>query len=156
MKHGQNSLELVVLLGFAVLIFLSFFVVIQGKIREQNMIQQQELYLQIADQVETEILTAAKVNNGYMRLFEMVMTLEGEPYTVTLEDKNTLAIRGEYSQNEYLRFLGVNVTTVPDPSGNYTIIPRPPARSSRYALILQKNASGLYIRNDCDTVEACI
>jgi hypothetical protein len=153
MKRGQNSLELVVLLGFAMLIFISFFVVIQEQIRMQGEVRQQELLIQVADLVETEFLTAAKVNDGFMRRFDLPLTLDGQPYNISLEDTNTLVVEGAYTSNEYLRFLGVNVTVINSQADN-VIVPRPvdPA----YALLIQKNASGLFIRNDCAVVGGCI
>lgn len=109
MRRGQSSFELIILIGFLFIIFLGFVIVIQTKIKEQNLIQQEDRYVQLADLVEKEILLASKVRPGYMREFTLPKTLGNEPYNLSLEGGDALVIKGAYSQNEYIRFLSVNL-----------------------------------------------
>jgi hypothetical protein len=94
--------------------------------------------------VEAEILLATRTSTGYMRAFSLPTVLANEPYNATLEDSETLVITGNSSHNQYLRFLSVNVTLVP---ATPTQLPS--------TVIIEKNESGLFIRNDCASLDAC-
>lgn len=143
-RRGQNSLEFMILFGFLLIVFMGFTFVIQGKIREQQMANQQDQYTQLADMIEKEFLLASRVNTGYMRAFSLPFTLGGESYTATLEDNDTLVIKGTTSNNEYLRFLSVNVMMV-----------NQGWRTLNTTVIVSKNDSGIYVRNDCVSLAAC-
>jgi hypothetical protein len=144
-RRGQSSIELVMLLAFLLLVFLAFTIIIQGRIREQRALNQLDLYIQVADKVEREMLLASRVNNGYIRSFDFPTTLNGEPYNLTLEGKDTLVVTGNYSRNEYIRFLSVNVT----------LVPKAVERNLSNPAIITKNETGIFIRNDCDAIETC-
>ena len=143
-RRGQNSIEFMVLFGFLLIVFVGFTVVIQGKIREQQVANQQDQYSQLADLIEKEFLLASRVNTGYMRAFTLPLTLNGEAYTATLEDPETLVIKGSLTNKEYLRFLSVNVTAVP-----------PGANALKTTVIVSKNDTGIYVRNDCTSLDMC-
>jgi hypothetical protein len=143
-RRGQNSLEFMVLFGFLFIVFIGFTFVIQGKIREQLLANQQDQYVQLADKIEKEFLLASRVNTGYMRAFDLPLTLNGESYTATLEDVDTLVIKGSSSNNEYLRFLSANVTMA-----------NPAWKALNATVIVSKNDSGIFVRNDCASLAAC-
>jgi len=145
---GQVSIEFILLLGFMVVVFIAFVVVIQGQIRDQQQVRQLSLYSQLADKVEREVLLAERVNPGYSREFDLPLTLDGEPYNLTLEGKDTIVIRGNYSENEYIRFLSSNVTGIETNGvpavGTYVLLP-----ANKLSVIIQKNSSGIFFRKDC-------
>jgi hypothetical protein len=154
-RQGQNSLEFIVLFGFLFIVFLGFSAAIQEKIREQNLLNQQAMYVQLADKVEREFLLASRVGAGYLRSFDLPLTLNGERYNVTLEDPETLVIRGTSSNNEYLRFLSVNVTLEKGTDYSDGLVPE-----GKQTVFVQKNDTGIYVRKDCVAaglpVESCI
>lgn len=145
MKKGQSGLEFIVLLGFLLIVFLSFTVVIQEKIREQEMANQRSLSVQLADMIEQELLLAARVAPGYSRAFLLPRVLGKQPYNVTLENGDTLVItkNGE----EYLRFLSVNVTLKKEEGASDNRIALLPESPMVY---VQKNEYGrIFFRRDC-------
>lgn len=111
--RGQTSIEFIVLLGFLLIVFLAFSVVIQGKIREQQRLNRYDLYVQVADLVEKELLLAQRVHHGYIRSFDLPYQLDKQPYTVSLESGDSgstydsLVVRS--GDEEYLRFMAVAV-----------------------------------------------
>ncbi len=149
-RRAQGSFEFIVLLGFMVVVFLGFFVAIETRIADQQQANRLSLYVQLADYVEKEMLLASQVRPGYICSFPLPAVLQDEPYNLTLEDGDTLVIQGRYSQNEYIRFLDVNVTLVP--SGVTETNPDsflPPGDVNR-TVIIEKNDTGIYIRKDCE------
>ncbi len=145
--RGQSGIEFIVLLGFLILVFLGFSFVINAKINEQHEANRQDLYAQLADKIEREVLLAARVRPGYSRQFTLPMTLDGELYEVHLETKDTLVIILSTSANEYLRFLSVNVTLYENPGpGGTNIFPDVNERD----VIIQKNEWGeLFMNRGC-------
>jgi hypothetical protein len=153
-RRGQNSLEFIVLFGFLFLVFIGFSAAIQEKMREQNLLNQQAMYVQLADKVEREFLLASRVGAGYLRSFDLPLTLNGETYNITLEDPETLVIRGTSSKNEYLRFLSVKITLERGTDPSDSLVP-----AGKQTVLVQKNDSGIYVRKDCVaaglSVESC-
>jgi|GEM_PF-2497906 len=153
-RRGQNSLEFLVLLGFMTVVFLGFFFAIESRITEQSRVNREAQYVQLADLFEKEVLQASKVKAGYVRAFTLPETLNNELYNFSLEDQDTLVIKG-LETNEYIRFLAVNVTIVnpeivcSDESDD--ILCRQNKR-----VVLQKNESGLYLMKRCAVYECGI
>ncbi|MBR9692834.1 hypothetical protein GOV07_02770 [Candidatus Woesearchaeota archaeon] len=145
--RGQSGIEFIVLLGFLMMVFLGFSMVIQDKITEQHRVNQRDLSVQLADLIERELLLAARVNPGYSRDFDLPLSLGGEGYNVSLEGNDTLVINriGE----EYIRFLSVNVTRIFTSGGpvDERIVD---FQGGHRTIYIQKNIWGcLYINRDC-------
>lgn len=151
MRRGQTGTEFIILFGFLLIVFMVFFVAMQNRVTDQQFFNREILYSALADKVEQELLLAAQVKPGYMRDFELPLTLDGEPYNVTIED-NTIVIKGNYSQNEFLRFLGFDVNFVP---GGATSV----LTGSSRLVIVERTATGVFIRKDCvsagQTADTC-
>ncbi len=146
-RRAQSSFEFIVLLGFMVVVFLGFFVAIETRIADQQQANRLSLYVQLADYVEKEVLLASQVKPGYIRSFPLPAVLQDEPYNLSLEDGDTLVIQGLHSQNEYIRFLDVNVTLVPEGDTSLSLLP---SGDVNRTVIIEKNDSGIYIRKDCE------
>ncbi len=148
------------------MIFLGFFFVIHGKIREQNLLNEHDQYVQLADLIEKEVLLASKSNFGYLRAFTLPNELNNEPYRVVLEDGtafgapgggtggDTLVITGTISGTEYVRFLSVKLFFQDAPSDGVYSFP-----TNGAPLILEKREVVtqyvLLVRNDCSSLEKC-
>lgn len=146
MGRGQISLELIILFTFIVLVFIAFLGIVQTKILEQREERSVDLYAQLTDIVEREVLLAERVRPGYRRQFELPPTLEGEAYELTLEDGDTLVIKGNATAREYLRFLSVKVTGVESPPSGGIFHVR---NGTNPLVIITKNSTGIHFRKDC-------
>lgn len=142
MRKGQGSVELMVLMAFMFVALASFFLVVQTRVQAQQRLQQEDLRIQLADLIEQELILASRVEIGYWRSFEVPPALGIENYTLKIDDENLLIIKGNLSQNEYLRFLNVNVSLQPGPDGDVL------APGSR-KIIIQRVSGKVLIRKDC-------
>lgn len=152
MRRGQNSLEFILLVGFLIIVFVGFTVLLEKRSTAQHAANQQALSAQLADLVEREVILASKMRNGYTRSFDLPSYLGTEPYALTLGGAdNGLVCTTQYG--EHIRFLSVNVILVPDALA-------PSSRALAGRIIVQKNESGVYFRNDCvangKTVLTCV
>ncbi len=144
MRKGQSGVEFIVLLGFLILVFMGFAYIIQERIVEQQQANQRDLYIQLADKIERELLLASRVRPGYGREFEIPVALNGQDYNVTLEGKDTLVIRS--NGEEYIRFLSVNVSL--SPTGEPRLLVNESMSTPK--IIIRKNMWGdIYINRTC-------
>lgn len=111
MRRGQAAIEFLILGGFMLLVFVTFFVVVQERaVLKQQQALQNELF-GVANVVSQEVSMANRVRAGYERVFELPLLINNEPYTVSLhpaEGPSEMVISsGEY---EYVVFLPVNLS----------------------------------------------
>ena len=128
------------------IIFIAFFIVIQGRVRAQHDLQRSLLREGLADLLEREFLLAAAVHDGYVRDFELPTSLQRRDYELLWEDPATLIIRTQDPPEEYVRFLTVNaslVTTPDDPEPESILAP------GTFTIILERRGSEVLIRKDC-------
>jgi len=144
MRRGQSGFEFIILFGFLVLVFIGFAYIIQGRIVEQQLANQRDLRVQLADKIERELLLASRVRPGYGREFNIPVALGGQDYNVTLEGGDTLVIRS--NGEEYIRFLSINVSLSPDQEPRLLVN----ESMSSPRIIVRKNMWGdIYINRTC-------
>lgn len=108
MRRAQTALEFLILTGFMLFIFTTFFFVI----KEQSATAAQQTHHQelaaIAETINSEVIIASQVHDGYIRAFDLPYTAAGDVYTITFPSSTELNIRT--ADSEYLLFLTANVT----------------------------------------------
>ncbi len=109
MRRAQTAMEFVILIGFMLFVFTTFFLVIQ----ERSSIIKQEIYRRdldgVAQLITNEIALAQQVRFGYIREFTLPLKLSGENYTVTLNNGSEVTIRRDISNDEFVVFLPSNL-----------------------------------------------
>jgi hypothetical protein len=111
--RGQTALEFMVLLGFMLIIFTTFFYVLKER---SSISTQQNRYSELAtvsDIVREEVTTANQVKDGYRRVFELPRTVSGSSYRIALDSQNEITITT--TDEEYFIFLPTNVSLLPGP-----------------------------------------
>ena len=108
MRKAQTSLEFVVLTGFMILAFLTFYIVIQSKLLEANRDSTDIAVKQIETLVVNEIKVAESVTDGYYREFELPQRVNGVEYTISIISglgSNTPEIVTKYNGRERVYFV---------------------------------------------------
>jgi len=129
--RGQTSIEFLILFGFMLIVFLSFFVIIQQYVTSSHANHIQNALVEVAQVVEEELLLANQVNPIYKRQINLPATIVEQIYSVYIVDNTELILNT--TNYEYLIFLPFNVSTVPD--GSFIV--------SQNVII--KNDSGIYV-----------
>lgn len=110
--RGQAAIEFLILSGFMLIVFTTFFFVIQERSDLQRQRQQGIELQSIADVIEQEVLLASQVSDGYNRTFELPRRLAGREYDISLYpasgSPSEVVVRT--SEEEYIVFLAVNLT----------------------------------------------
>jgi len=84
MRKAQTSMEFVILTGFMLLAFLTFYMVIQGKLVEANRDSTDNAAAQIETMVVNELKVAESVTDGYCRDFELPQRINGINYNISI------------------------------------------------------------------------
>jgi hypothetical protein len=106
--RGQTAIEFIILLGFMLFVFTTFFYVIHER-SSIIVAQNNHLELQtISDILLQEITIASRVKDGYTRTFEIPFTLKNGNYTVMLSNSSEITVTT--IDEEYLVFLPVAVS----------------------------------------------
>ncbi|MDD9954546.1 MAG: discoidin domain-containing protein [Candidatus Woesearchaeota archaeon] len=84
MKRGQAAVEFLVLTGFMMLVFTTFFLVVQERTAMRNQQAMQNELVTVAEIVEQEVAIANSVKEGYNRIFELPTFINGKNYTITM------------------------------------------------------------------------
>lgn len=107
-KKSQTPTEFVILLGFVLLFFIVFFVIIQGNISDKIKEKQALAVKEIALTAQNEINLALEVSDGYYREFKLPENANGQDYNITIIE-NIIYIKT--SDNKHAMILPViNVT----------------------------------------------
>ena len=83
-RKAQTSMEFVILTGFMVLAFLSFYIVIQSKLVEANSQDSDNAAKQAELLVVNELRVAESVVDGYYREFELPQKINGVNYNISI------------------------------------------------------------------------
>jgi hypothetical protein len=84
MSKAQTSMEFVILTGFMILAFLSFYMIIQAKLVEANRDNTDMAAKQIETIVINELKVAESVSDGYYRQFELPQKVNGMDYNISI------------------------------------------------------------------------
>ncbi|MBN1645449.1 hypothetical protein JW868_00240 [Candidatus Woesearchaeota archaeon] len=98
-KYAQSSLEFIILVGFMTLLFMVFFSVVQesmGKAREERV---ERKMAELTDLVHQEIRNADRVHSGYIRVFYLPDTIEGNHYDISVNYNKELVLDSQGKQH---------------------------------------------------------
>jgi hypothetical protein len=84
LKKGQSSVEFVILTGFMLLAFLTFYIIIQSKLVEANRETTDITAKQAELMVVNEITIAESVADGYYREFDLPPRVNGMQYDISV------------------------------------------------------------------------
>ncbi|MFH1649071.1 MAG: LamG domain-containing protein [Candidatus Woesearchaeota archaeon] len=107
---AQSSTEFVLLIGFVLLIFAIFVVLIQSRTYDALMQNTKDRAGQVEGIIMNEILLAQESVDGYSRIFQLPSSLDGLPYTIFRADSREIVIL--YDGGERVIFLPANVTLI--------------------------------------------
>lgn len=113
--RGQTSIEFLILLGFMLIVFTSFFVVAQDVVVENNQREIRYGLITVANGIRDEILTANQVHPGYSRVFTLPKEIHDTPYTAQILDSTELVLIAD--SYEYIIFLPIQVSIDGDSEG---------------------------------------
>jgi hypothetical protein len=107
-RRAQSTIEFVILIGFSLFIFLSFFIIIENNsINAQEQVTNSELR-ELQHLVTSEFDFAAGASPGYSRVFTLPELLGGLNYSVELIDGQEISII--YKDHETVSFLPWDVS----------------------------------------------
>src|SRR4051812_37654088 len=115
MVRGQTAIEFIILFGFLLFVFTMFALAVQQRTSALAIQGQRAELAAIVETVDVEVTQAYMVQDGYARQFELPALANGQQYSVTIAAQRELTVRTP--DQEYLRFLAVNVTVNGQPSG---------------------------------------
>lgn len=84
MKKAQTSMEFVILTGFMLLAFLTFYIVIQSRLVETNRDGADKAAKQAELLIVNELRVAESVTNGYYREFELPQKINDMNYNISM------------------------------------------------------------------------
>ncbi|MBI5389206.1 hypothetical protein HZB01_02375 [Candidatus Woesearchaeota archaeon] len=85
MKKAQSSLEVAILLGFMLFVFVTFLAIAMTRLVEVQKNKDVELIKDLATVITSEINLAFTQEEGYLRTFELPQALKSKNYTVKVE-----------------------------------------------------------------------
>jgi hypothetical protein len=136
---AQTSIEFLILLGFMLLIFASFFVVATDIVTQNNARAIREALIDVSDLTHEELLLANQVNIGYYRNFTLPEKISEQGYAVWILNNTELVLNTTYSGKtyEYLIFLPFSVTVAGQKSGEIA------SGSEEKHVLIRKNSTGI-------------
>lgn len=136
---AQTSIEFLILLGFMLLIFASFFVVATDIVTQNNTRAIREALIDVSQLTYEELLLANQVNIGYSRNFSLPEKISEQGYAVWILNNTELVLNTSYSGKnyEYLIFLPFNVTVSGESSAEIA------SGDGEKSVLIQKNISGI-------------
>jgi len=103
MKKGQSALEFIILISFMIIIFVSFFVVIQARILDVVEKNDETYLTELNSIVLRETKIAVRALPDYSHSFHMPTHIQGKPYTINLiENREVISSYGSYEQVNFL------------------------------------------------------
>ena len=85
MRKAQTSMEFVILTGFMLLAFLTFYIVIQGQLVAANRDTTDNAAKDVETLVVNELKVAESVTDGYCRNFELPQRVNGINYNISID-----------------------------------------------------------------------
>ncbi len=110
-KNSQVSFEFVLIFSLALIMIATFTYIINNRLTEISKEQELLVMKNMANNIKSEVLLAASVNNNYLRRFDVPATLNGRKYKMSIQD-DALTIQtydGEYMTNEYFTLFPTQV-----------------------------------------------
>jgi len=86
LKRGQSAMEFIILIGFLLVAFVVFMLVIQENMEDRTDKRQNTQIIEIALSVKNEVDLAYQSSDGYVREFELEKNPYGGGYEVRIED----------------------------------------------------------------------
>ena len=86
LKRGQSAMEFIILIGFLLVAFVVFMLVIQENMKDRTDKRQNTQIIEIALSVKNEVDLAYQSSDGYVREFELEKNPYGGGYEVRIED----------------------------------------------------------------------
>lgn len=81
---GQTAIEFMVIMGFALFFFVSFFAIIQNNLQEEDDEKERMIAQNIIMDVKNEIKIAAEASDGYSRVFTLPYNILGRDYEISI------------------------------------------------------------------------
>jgi hypothetical protein len=107
-KKSQSAVEFIVLGTFMLLVVVAFFAFTSSSAIDANEEGNRQTAEDIAELAYKEVEIAKAVNDGYIRLFNLPLTVSGGNYTINITDNIELLV--SFFNKEHLLFLPANVT----------------------------------------------
>ena len=106
-NKAQFATEFIVLIAFMFIIFLSFTAIIASKVLDSRENARQQIAEDIAALAKNEIELAESVSDGYLRVFNLPQTVEGNTYGISIIGNRELVV--SYIDKEHVLFLEDNI-----------------------------------------------
>jgi|SRR3989344_249175 len=111
MSKSQSSTEFMVFIGVAIIIMMSYFAIAHNYLdltyKQKEIISGQDL----AKQIKNEINLAARVEDGYKRIFTFPNKVGGKDYEIFIDAREvTITIE----EVDYVELLSTNIEDAPD------------------------------------------
>ena len=85
MKKAQSAIELLILVGVMLFIFIGFLFVFQNNVSQKTVENRNQEALELTITVKNEIDIAAGTTDGYSRTFQIPETIFRQDYNLTIE-----------------------------------------------------------------------
>lgn len=100
-------MEFTILSTFMILVFIVFFLLIQGKMVDIQDQRNLEQIRHLGEIIDNEVKMAESTQSGYSRVFSLPTSLGKDPYSLTFSHGEVILV---YREITYPLFLSVNVT----------------------------------------------
>jgi uncharacterized protein (UPF0333 family) len=85
-KRGQIALEFLLMAGVSMAIIVVFLIIVLNVSQANTSARTYDDIQDFGNSLQTELLLAAELEDGYMRELEIPVTINGNPYTITIYD----------------------------------------------------------------------
>jgi hypothetical protein len=130
-------------------VFSAFAFFIQMRSEQNAKVLRVQEIASVASSLHTEIANAQRVEDGYVRVFELPRMINGETYTITLVGKSEVILRAP--ELEYILFLPANITIVDEFGTAQTQM-----RTGKNVIVKNRNSIVLRLRvqevNTCEFI----
>ena len=119
MRKSQSSTEFMIFIGIAIIILMSYFAVSNSYLnliyRQKDVISGQDL----AKQIKNEINLASRVENNYMRTFQLPEKIGDKDYEIEIIDREVII---RIDDLDYVELLTINIDENPGLEQGDTVI----------------------------------
>ena len=133
MRKSQSSTEFMIFIGIAIIILMSYFAVSNSYLnliyRQKDVISGQDL----AKQIKNEINLASRVENNYMRTFQLPEKIGDKDYEIEIIDREVII---RIDDLDYVELLKINIDENPGLEQGDTVIIE---RNSEGQVIISKS-----------------
>ena len=133
MRKSQSSTEFMIFIGIAIIILMSYFAVSNSYLnliyRQKDVISGQDL----AKQIKNEINLASRVENNYMRTFQLPEKIGDKDYEIEIIDREVII---RIDDLDYVELLTINIDENPGLEQGDTVIIE---RNSEGQVIISKS-----------------